>query len=64
MLPTEKCFNGCELEVGMSHTSLLHQTVLFILHVRGMDERWWVRLSGSLREMGVWVFGNVRSVGS
>lgn len=53
MLPTEKCCNGCELEVGLSHTSFLHQTALFILHVRGMDERWWVPLSGSLREVGV-----------
>lgn len=52
MLPTEKCSNRCELEVGLSHISLLHKIALFLLHVRGMDEPQGAALSGSRREAG------------
>lgn len=60
MLPTEKCFNGCELEVGLSHISLLHKIALFILHVRWIDEPQCAPLGGS--SGGNRVFGNMGSV--
>ena len=40
MLQTEKCFNGCELEVALSHISLQHEIALLVSHVRRMDEPW------------------------
>lgn len=57
MLPTEKCFNGCELEVGLSHISLLHKIAVFLSHVRGMDEPLRAPRSGSIEGGGWGVWG-------